>query len=75
MLGLFLGILLVAVGLYFLAKRQMTKMKMHSDHARPPFEEMVPDNLDLPEQWLAIRSGNVAAVQETLGLSNPRRCS
>ena len=75
MLGLFLGILLVASGFYFLAKRQMTRMRMHSDHARPPFEEMVPDNLDLPEQWLAIRSGNIAAVQETLGLSNPRRCS
>ena len=75
MLGLFLGILLVAGGFYFLARRQLAKMKMYNDHARPPFEEMVPDNLDLPEQWLAIRSGNVAAVQETLGLSNPRRCS
>ena len=62
MLGLFLGILVVATGFYFLAKRQITRMNMHSNHARPPFEEMEPDNLDLPEQWLAIRSGNVGAV-------------
>ena len=77
MLGLFLGILLVAVGFYFLAKRQMNMniLKEHNGYACPPFEKMVPDNLDMPEQWLAIRSGNVEAVQETLGLSNPRRCS
>ena len=75
MMGLFLGILLVTVGFYFLTKHQTKKAKVHSTHARPLFDEMVPDNLDLPEQWLAVRSGNIAAVQETLGLSNPRRCS
>ena len=35
MLGLFLGILVVATGFYFLAKRQITRMNMHSNHARP----------------------------------------
>ena len=43
--------------------------------SRPPLEELIPSSLDLPEQWLAIRSGNIAAVQETLGLSNPQRCT
>ena len=37
MLGLFLGILLVAGGFYFMAKRQMAKIRMQSSHARPPF--------------------------------------
>ena len=62
MMGLFLGILLVTVGFYFLTKHQTKKAKVHSTHARPLFDEMVPDNLDLPEQWLAVRSGNIAAV-------------
>jgi len=75
MLGLFLGILIVAGSFYFLARRQIAQLKRESAMARPPFEEMVPNSLELPEQWLAIRSGNVAAVQETLGLSNPRRCT
>jgi hypothetical protein len=75
MLGLFLGILLVAGSFYFMARRQIAQLKHESALARPPFEQMVPDSLNLPEQWLAIRSSNVAAVQETLGLTNPRRCS
>ena len=77
MLGLFLGILLVAGGFYFLARRQLNQLKRESAKAvpTPNFEDLVPSSLDLPEQWLAIRSGNVAAVQETLGLSNPRKCT
>ena len=76
MLGLFLGILLVSGGFYFLARRQVSQMQRHeAAMSRPPLEDLIPNSLDLPEQWLAIRSGNVAAVQETLGLSNPRRCT
>jgi hypothetical protein len=75
MLGLFLGILLVASMFYFMARRQMKQMQKERALARPPFEQMMPTNLNLPEQWMAIRTGNVAAVQETLGLSNARRCT
>ena len=75
MLGLFLGILLVSGGFYLMTRKQILAIKREKAMSRPPLEELIPSSLDLPEQWLAIRSGNVAAVQETLGLSNPRRCT
>ena len=75
MLGLFLGILLVAGMFYFMARRQMKQMQKDRALERPPFEQMMPTSLNLPEQWMAIRTGNIAAVQETLGLTNARRCS
>ena len=74
MLGLFLGILLVSSMFYFTARRQMKQMQKERALERPPFEQMMPASLNLPEQWMAIRTGNIAAVQETLGLSNARRC-
>ena len=75
MLGLFLGILLVAGMFYFMTRRQMKQMQKDRALERPPFEQMMPSSLNLPEQWMAIRTGNIAAVQETLGLTNPRRCT
>ena len=75
MLGLFLGILLVSGGFYYMTRRQIDQMKREKVLSQHPLEDLIPSSLDLPEQWLAIRSSNVAAVQETLGLSNPRRCS
>ena len=75
MLGLFLGILLVSGGFYLMTRKQILAIKREKSMSRPPLEELIPSSLDLPEQWLAIRSGNVAAVQETLGLSNPQRCT
>ena len=71
MLGLFLGILLVSGGFYLMTRKQILAIKREKAMSRPPLEELIPSSLDLPEQWLAIRSGNVAAVQETLGLSIP----
>lgn len=77
MLGLFLGILLIASGYYLAAGRNLSKV--HSDRSEhtqhSTVENLIPNNLNSPEQWLAIRSGNVAAIQETLGLSNPQRCT
>ncbi len=77
MLGLFLGILLIASGYYLAAGRNLSKV--HSDRSEltqhSTVENLIPSNLNSPEQWLAIRSGNVAAIQETLGLSNPQRCT
>ncbi len=77
MLGLFLGILLIASGYYLAAGRNLSKV--HSDRSEhtqhSTVEKLIPNNLNSPEQWLAIRSGNVAAIQETLGLSNPQRCT
>ncbi len=75
MLGLFLGILLVAGAFYFMARQQARQAPRRHRLEQPPFAELMPDSLDLPEQWMAIRTGNVAAVQETLGLSNARRCT
>ena len=75
MLGLFLSILLVSGGFYLMTRKQILAIKREKAMSRPPLEKLIPCSLDLPEQWLAIRSGNVAAVQETLGLSNPRRCT
>ncbi len=77
MLGLFLGILLIASGYYLATGRNLSKV--HSDQSEhtqhSTVENLIPNNLNSPEQWLAIRSGNVAAIQETLGLSNPQRCT
>ena len=73
MLGLFLGILLVSGGFYLMTRKQILAIKRES-HEPAAAGELIPSSLDLPEQWLAIRSGNVAAVQ-SLGLSNPRRCT
>ena len=77
MLGLFLGILLIASGYYLAVGRNLSKV--HSDRSEhtqhSTVENLIPNNLNSPEQWLAIRSGNVAAIQETLGLSNPQRCT
>ncbi len=75
MLGLFLGILLVSGCYYFVTRRKIAQTKREKVMSQLPVQEMIPSSLNLPEQWLAIRSGNVAAVQETLGLSKPRRCS
>ena len=75
MLGLFLGILLVAGMFYFMARRQMKQIQKDRALERPPFEQMMPSSLNLPERWMAIRTGNIASVQETLGLSNPQRCT
>ncbi len=77
MLGIFLGILLIASGYYLAAGRNLSTVHSdrneHTQHST--VENVIPNNLNSPEQWLAIRSGNVAAIQETLGLSNPQRCT
>ncbi len=71
MLGLFLGILLVTGIFWALARREMWEMRRRAPRmAMKPLPE-----LNLPGQWLAIRSGNVAAVQQALGLANAQRCS
>ena len=62
MLGLFLGILLVSGGFYLMTRKQILAIRREKAMSRPALEELIPSNLDLPEQWLAIRSGNVAAV-------------
>ena len=71
MLGLFLGVLLVAGVFWALARREVRLMRLR---APQPAWEPLPD-FSLPAQWLAIRSGNVAAVQQALGLANPQQCS
>ena len=77
MLGLFLGILLLASGYYLAAGRNLSKVQSdRNEHTQQStVEGLIPNSLNSPEQWLAIRSGNVAAIQETLGLSNPQRCT
>lgn len=78
MLGLFLGILLVASGYYFAVRRNnfsQVQSNLNKHTQRSTGEDIIPNSLNPPEQWLAIRSGNVAAIQETLGLSNPQRCT
>lgn len=71
MLGLFLGILLVSVIFWALAKREVWEMRR-----RAPKTVVEPlAKLNLPGQWLAIRSANVAEVQQALGLANAQRCS
>ena len=77
MLGLFLGILLLASGYYLAAGRNLSKLQSgRNEHTQQStVEGLIPNSLNSPEQWLAIRSGNVAAIQETLGLSNPQRCT
>lgn len=77
MLGLFLGILLVATGYHLNNRRDLTRSQAERDESFScsTTEDLIPSSLNSPEQWLAIRSGNVAAVQETLGLSNPQRCT
>ena len=77
MLGLFLGILLLASGYYLAAGRNLSKLQSgRNEHTQDStVEGLIPNSLNSPEQWLAIRSGNVAAIQETLGLSNPQRCT
>ena len=57
MLGLFLGILLVSGAFYLMTRKQILDIKREKAMSRPPLEELIPSSLDLPEQWLAIRSG------------------
>ena len=71
MLGLFLGILLVTGIFWALARHEVKEMRRRT----PRVAVEPPEELDLPGQWLAIRSGNVAAVQQALGLANAQRCS
>ncbi len=71
MLGLFLGILLVTGIFWALAKREVWEMRRRAPEI---IKEPIPE-LNLPGQWLAIRSGNVAAVQQALGLANAQSCS
>ena len=70
-LGLFLGILLVGGIFWTLARRELreTQMRMPETSWQP-----LPE-LNLPTQWLAVRSNNVAAVQQALGLANTHSCS
>ena len=75
MLGLFLGILMAATGYYFITRLQPSQAEHEKSIRRSTTGGLIPNSLNSPEQWLAIRSGNVTAVQETLGLSNPQRCS
>ncbi len=62
MLGLFLGILMVSGCYYFVTRRKIAQTKREKVMSQLPIQEMIPSSLNLPEQWLAIRSGNVAAV-------------
>jgi len=71
MFGLFLGILLVAGIFWVLSRREVGQVRRHSPRSS---WEALPE-LSLPGQWLAIRSGNVTAVQQSLGLANPQQCS
>ena len=66
MLGLFLGILLVTGIFWTLARREVWEMRRRAPRMAV---EPIPES-NLPGQWLAIRSGNVAAVQQALGLAN-----
>ena len=71
MLGLFLGILLVTGIFWAMARHEGWEMRRRAPRM---VMEPIPE-LNLHGQWLAIRSGNVAAVQQALGLANAQRCS
>ena len=76
MLGLFLGILLVAGVFLLLAKRHLRKRRgQHSVNGTGTPAQSLAPSMNLPNCWLAIRSVNTAAIQQALELGNTQRCT
>ncbi len=72
MLGLFLGILLVAASFWLLARRHLALRRNGWDAAGT--SRVSESTVALPQCWLAIPGTNTQAIGHALQLSNPKLC-